>query len=1038
VLTIAKPASAEKHRKVYDPEHKIFVADTTAIASGASEARAGYDLHDGHCYVKATSLSGNRAIAKTSLRFDFSYFHGHEIDDDKWLNNIIVYYQLRGELQTFTQSDACSLLVKISLEDMGSQTVIANHVDTKYAGTTGPAQVKDKDDFYKFSRYLEYGETYRLKFTVIAKNTGWGDIVDASRVDFFNDPPNEDYRVQLDSFVVYHTHDSTVVTDGMFDSVLGDGIADYTVHQNRYDCAKRIFFDTYVPDDNSADIYGWRTAVLDFDNDDNGVPWGTKRVCVKAWIDNLSHIPRGYPVDIHVHHYLNVSWNCSNAAVLDFHGWGQGSCWNASSAPISFQKEFEDIPACGWAILDPIPLAGGQYLHRFTMYNDETDRPVNIESLVFDPVPSTVENLGLVDFPEDARHYRFTILPKSSWTIPIITDNLYKDEYLHFMYKVLNSAGDSTMVQARCGHEIPDEMAPGPNWIVNSYDLFQDNFSTDGTITGTVRLDMAKDIAPKNSPTLQPGDSIAVTVVDRSGALATDGGGPAVYAHVSVRRPEGKPVLTGPDMEYPGGRYPYLGTDLHNGENWYKFRMDSVRTLAGTAVTDRFCFDLSDGLITPGDTIFYVFSATNDSTPSITNFYSQRHNGQGEGFVTESMSEAFDSPLEFTALPAAGYLRGGDILYVDDAGRGAFKIVDDEIQYDDPEQRAFDTAFEMLDIFERVDRYDVLGPANVSNGLASRAVNQAVQIMSCYKTIIWSSGKMSHCLIGDGNPNATEKSDDYSLLFNFLALHPQGPGVYISGNETATEWIGLSRPGALALRSTFMNFDLVDSVHTDSGEPLSPDLHSTATSSIFNDATIRDTLVAFGGSSGEPAHRHQRFDLIAPGGSSDHQIVNLDGTRTYALSQETVNDSLAVAKVFLSGFSFGYVHDYAPNGQYPYRSEFLGDILNWLGHIMYPTGVHEVSTYVNFLSHNYPNPFNPTTTIQFGIKDRGYVSLKIYNVAGQLVKTLVDEVKNPTPGGYKFTWNGRSDAGAPVATGVYFCKLVTSDFSRTRKLVLLK
>jgi flagellar hook assembly protein FlgD len=64
------------------------------------------------------------------------------------------------------------------------------------------------------------------------------------------------------------------------------------------------------------------------------------------------------------------------------------------------------------------------------------------------------------------------------------------------------------------------------------------------------------------------------------------------------------------------------------------------------------------------------------------------------------------------------------------------------------------------------------------------------------------------------------------------------------------------------------------------------------------------------------------------------------------------------------------------------------------------------------------------------------VGVKVYNVVGQLVKTLVDEVKSP--GEYEVTWNGRNENDDQVASGVYFYKLRVSDFVETRKMVLLR
>ena len=88
------------------------------------------------------------------------------------------------------------------------------------------------------------------------------------------------------------------------------------------------------------------------------------------------------------------------------------------------------------------------------------------------------------------------------------------------------------------------------------------------------------------------------------------------------------------------------------------------------------------------------------------------------------------------------------------------------------------------------------------------------------------------------------------------------------------------------------------------------------------------------------------------------------------------------------------------------------------------------------LAQNFPNPFNPSTTIKFDMREKGNVTLKIYNVAGQLVKTLVDGVKDA--GAYSITWDGTNNLGSRVSSGVYFYKMNTKHFSETKKMVLLK
>ncbi|MFQ5636743.1 MAG: S8 family serine peptidase [bacterium] len=88
------------------------------------------------------------------------------------------------------------------------------------------------------------------------------------------------------------------------------------------------------------------------------------------------------------------------------------------------------------------------------------------------------------------------------------------------------------------------------------------------------------------------------------------------------------------------------------------------------------------------------------------------------------------------------------------------------------------------------------------------------------------------------------------------------------------------------------------------------------------------------------------------------------------------------------------------------------------------------------LSQNYPNPFNPETVIEYHLPEAGSVSLKIYTILGQEVRTVVDEVKQP--GIHRARWDGNNDAGKRLASGVYIYRIQAGDFVQTRKLLLLK
>ena len=88
------------------------------------------------------------------------------------------------------------------------------------------------------------------------------------------------------------------------------------------------------------------------------------------------------------------------------------------------------------------------------------------------------------------------------------------------------------------------------------------------------------------------------------------------------------------------------------------------------------------------------------------------------------------------------------------------------------------------------------------------------------------------------------------------------------------------------------------------------------------------------------------------------------------------------------------------------------------------------------LSQNYPNPFNPTTVIEYQIPEAANVSLQVYNVQGQLVKTLTDH--HQAAGAHKVVWDGTDMSGRVVPAGVYLYQITANDFTAIRSLVFMK
>ena len=88
------------------------------------------------------------------------------------------------------------------------------------------------------------------------------------------------------------------------------------------------------------------------------------------------------------------------------------------------------------------------------------------------------------------------------------------------------------------------------------------------------------------------------------------------------------------------------------------------------------------------------------------------------------------------------------------------------------------------------------------------------------------------------------------------------------------------------------------------------------------------------------------------------------------------------------------------------------------------------------LYNNYPNPFNPVTTIKYSVPKNSSVKLSIYNMMGQLVRILVNEHK--TPGFYNVEWNGTNENNSQVSSGIYFYRFESDNFIANNKMILLK
>jgi hypothetical protein len=162
-------------------------------------------------------------------------------------------------------------------------------------------------------------------------------------------------------------------------------------------------------------------------------------------------------------------------------------------------------------------------------------------------------------------------------------------------------------------------------------------------------------------------------------------------------------------------------------------------------------------------------------------------------------------------------------------------------------------------------------------------------------------------------------------------------------------------------------------------------------------------------------------------------------TQTWPLKENMAYTNTTLQKHAMGGFPLGDLYHWWPTQYTSWAAQSTAEysrINSWLstGKDPLASGVEQVTGAIPkefTLSQNYPNPFNPTTRIEYSVPVRSQVSLKVFNLLGQEVMILVDDVQQP--GNYIATFNATG-----LTSGVYFYKLESSNVSLSKKLVLLK
>jgi hypothetical protein len=557
----------------------------------------------------------------------------------------------------------------------------------------------------------------------------------------------------------------------------------------------------------------------------------------------------------------------------------------------------------------------------------------------------------------------------------------------------------------------------GPRWSCQGADLFQDNFPSTDEMESYVRADMAADISPFSYPGIVPGDSVVVTCwAPIAGGLDTLGTGEArVYCHARVHYIGGlptKPDLYGPQLAGTYGRY------ISDDGDWTVLLCEPALTSTGAVAPDRYCVDLNDELFTRGYLIEYYFKAYD-------------LDGAGTTLPEDAETVPPDPCLsgrerfEFTCLPTLRKIP--DLLFVDDFdGRGT------------PEglvQTYFDHTVEttLAQGEPLPDRYDVNQPsAMAGNGLGSRA--RLAHFTVAYQQIMWDSGDLSEGTLVSGESSA-DKSDDIGFLIDYLGAIPwsMGSGLMVMGDNVASDVMRYS--DGQALLADWCGVSLADPSYYEFTGGYSGGGETSPLLAGLDDGPFDGLLFYISG--GCPIlSRFDVLDLVGPG-MPGISYPEYGGDQYYAGVYSTViNSQGSEVQAQWYGFSFMRIRNYM-NGPLA-RTIFLRDA--WR-HIFYgpnfrPDYTGDEIPAVTALAGVYPNPFNPSTRLKFSLKEKGRVSLRVYDISGRLVRVLVNEVREA--GSYEVVWDGTNDGGRKTTSGIYFCRMEAEDYERTLKMVQLR
>ena len=558
----------------------------------------------------------------------------------------------------------------------------------------------------------------------------------------------------------------------------------------------------------------------------------------------------------------------------------------------------------------------------------------------------------------------------------------------------------------------------GPAMSAREIDLAQDNFPAIGTIdysnldANSIRFDMAANIALPAELFNDPGDSIIVDVAAvRTGSELND-----------------RPLLCyklNPNPLFDAVRSSGLPLEgCVYGDTTY--------SASGTILADRWNFDLPDtGFFFPGDVLHYYIFAQDEIGGDIGTSIMPGDTTGFSFFPGDSgyVPLRYPGPFIVHGLPSLVSLSEGDcppILIWNDFGRRGG-------------ENEWSFALGNLGYLQGIDYdlYTTSGPSSgVGNGLGGRAT--ANQLLG-YQTLLYTCGDLSVFTISNGDFE-NDGGDDVGVLDTWLRYGAKN--VLFTGDNLVFD-LQQSGTQTLGFLSNWFSVNFV-------AQDLRPLVNNQAAPLVraINGNPVFIGVEEWTAHGGCPSIK--TIDAVTEAGTAQRLAEFIDpygsaGIYPYAAAvlyhEANFEDDIIVLPYDFIDIYTPYTH-IPPDttkmtpASAPTRALVLEQILLYFGHQGSSSVITNTPAREIFQVRNFPNPFNPSTKIAYQMPQRGWLTIKVFNVRGELVRTLKDGVVPAGPGAV--VWDGTDNRGASSSSGVYFLESEALGQRSVQKTALIK